>query len=467
MAGWEAVANIDLVYQGHNTQFQHHSADIVFTALDSRIMGGALGLGVFPSKAFGNDFLSALGLNRRVYSQPEGDIFVNADYTQVWKHNGPGTFTQYVALHEVGHALGLKHTHDGGLVGNPTYQELGWGEFDSAYHTVMSYNPIPTASLPAGNSSTPMPEDILAIQYLYGANKSYATGNNTYQMFNISEVKTIWDAGGNDTFDASSWSSPVELDLREGAYSFAGTDFYAATRIAAVAYYSVIENAVGGSGADNLIGNEYANLIIGNGGGDTVHGGGAADHIVGATGVDHLFGDAGNDLILGNQEADLLDGGDGDDTLFGGQNSGAARLDAYGTMRQQDGVESLYGRAGNDLIYGNYGNESISGGEGNDTLFGGQNEDTLSGGPGNDEIWGNRDNDLLIGGAGADTFKFGSANQGTDFILDFKPTEGDQISISGVYTVSDGDGFMLITYSGGLIGVYGVDALSFSSSWMV
>ena len=49
-----------------------------------------------------------------------------------------------------------------------------------------------------------MPLDIEALQYLYGANTSTRTGNNTYRWgVNAKLLETIWDAGGVDTIDAS------------------------------------------------------------------------------------------------------------------------------------------------------------------------------------------------------------------------------------------------------------------------
>jgi serralysin len=89
--------------------------------------------------------------------------------------------------HELGHALGLKHPFDD----NPV---LPSGQ-DSGQYTIMSYTDHPhsifrhvTANT-NGNYSfsyvnvqpdTPMLYDVAAIQYIYGANLSYRTGDDIY-----------------------------------------------------------------------------------------------------------------------------------------------------------------------------------------------------------------------------------------------------------------------------------------------
>ena len=58
-----------------------------------------------------------------------------------------------------------------------------------------------------GYQGTPMAFDIAAIQYLYGANTSYNTGDNTYFLPTSNTSGTfyscIWDAGGFDTISAA------------------------------------------------------------------------------------------------------------------------------------------------------------------------------------------------------------------------------------------------------------------------
>jgi len=213
-----------------------------------------------------------------------------------------------------------------------------------------------------------------------------------------------------------------------------------------------------------------ADWVTGSSAGDVISGADGNDVISGALANDSLYGDAGNDTIFGNHELDLIVGGAGDDELWGGQNAGTATLDAYGNLRQQEGVEYLYGGEGNDLVVGNYGDDVCYGEGGNDSVYGGQNDDTVYGGAGNDDIYGNRDNDTLYGEAGSDTFHFGSAEgQGNDIIMDFSGAAGDLVDLpDATYTISTStSGNALITYSTGSVEISGVAVSAFDTSWIV
>jgi serralysin len=167
----------------------------------------------------------------------------------------------------------------------------------------MSYDIVAPAPGPGGFAATPMPLDILAMQHIYGANLSYRTGADVYGLDNRS-YRTIWDAGGSDTLDASSWAEPagVLLDLREGAFS----GRFDGVRRTAIAYDAVIENAVGSDREDELIGNGAANRL---------EGGAGDDWLTGGAGADRLAGGAGRDVLVGAPNDLRLHGGSGIDTL--------------------------------------------------------------------------------------------------------------------------------------------------------
>jgi hypothetical protein len=143
-----------------------------------------------------------------------------------------------------------------------------------------------------------MINDIAAIQYVYGANISYQTGNNTYTFDPATPfLHTIWDAGGNDTISIANFTAGSVIDLQAGHYSSlrmapeqspAGIVWntappattYDGTNNLGIAYGVTIENAIGGSGNDTLIGNAVANHLQGNGGANIIDGGAGIDTAV-------------------------------------------------------------------------------------------------------------------------------------------------------------------------------------------
>ena len=221
-------------------------------------------------------------------------------------------------IHEIGHALGLKHPHDFGTVG---FRELfprrrlsgarshgdaggagaalpadmGDNDLNQKLYTIMSYNEArPSASLPFGGApggpmATPMAFDIAAIQQLYGANTSAHGGNDTYTLpepgaANGTAWQCIWDTGGTDQVVYNGNANAV-IDLRPatlddsstgggmGSYTWSHTAVGAAApspatsptrcRTRAASPASCIENAWGGNGNDLITGNAADNLLHG------------------------------------------------------------------------------------------------------------------------------------------------------------------------------------------------------------
>ncbi|MCE1685442.1 M10 family metallopeptidase C-terminal domain-containing protein, partial [Enterobacter hormaechei] len=132
---------------------------------------------------------------------------------------------------------------------------------DTRAHTVMSYfSEKYTGQDFKGNySSAPLLNDISAIQDLYGANMETRTGDTVYGFnsntdrdfmtatdANSKLVFSVWDAGGEDTFDFSGFSQNQRINLNEGAFSDVG----GLKGNVSIARGVVIENAIGGSGDD-------------------------------------------------------------------------------------------------------------------------------------------------------------------------------------------------------------------------
>ncbi|MBI5330572.1 MAG: cadherin-like domain-containing protein, partial [Betaproteobacteria bacterium] len=270
------------------------------------------GYAYYPSFAY--SYYPSTGLiasaTPRNYS---GDVWIALDNTGYY----PGGNVYRTLIHETEHALGIKHPFSGAYTLEAS--------LDNRAITVMSYTNPPNSyfqdvtSNGAGGYNfnyynvtpeSPMVYDIAALQYLYGANTSYHTGDDLY-TFDTEHpfYQSIWDAGGNDTISLSNFSKGSIIDLRDGYYSkvtiesdplppgytSSATPTYNGTNNLGIAYNAIIENAIGGSGNDTLMGNAVNNALTGGVGNDTLQGG------------------------LGN---DALDGGDGSDiAVFSGSKS--------------------------------------------------------------------------------------------------------------------------------------------------
>jgi len=225
----------------------------------------------FSQIAFGNASLgSGVGAwtyypySTSAYNQA-GDVWVNSDYAYNFSPS-PGNYADLTLIHELGHAMGLKHDFEG--------TNVLTGSEDTRQYTVESYHADPL--MPGVEPQTYMLYDIAALQSLYGANTTTGVGDSLYSFTGVPNLlETIWDAGGNDAFDASAMTSAVAMDLQGGHFSSIGGQSNVA-----IAYNVTIESAIGGSGNDTIVGNYAANTITGGSGNDTLTGGGGADHFV-------------------------------------------------------------------------------------------------------------------------------------------------------------------------------------------
>ncbi len=357
---WEAVIDVDFEYIGYvddyrkSTEVFIEPIDIMLSLHDNTFFNSSsiAGRGLFPNTEFADRIVASEGNNTISYPQPEGDITFNIEHP-VFDMSNLGSNAFHIVLHEIGHALGLKHPHDGGLAGYTTYQDAGLSNLDDGFLTLMSYDP--TSSIwEYGWASTPLPLDIIAAQTIYGANTTTHAGNTTHSLLDDGLLRTVYDVSGTDTLDASNIDKGITLRLAQGRSTTVDT-----LSTVYIAKNTVIENAIG----------TFFN--------DTIYGEKGDNTLQGWSGNDLIFGGLGDDLILGQDGNDELQGGLGDDNLQGG-----------------DGADLMAGQDGNDRLFGQNGNDQLQGGAGLDIFKGGSGNDTLYGGSGIDQAYftGNRSN---------------------------------------------------------------------------
>ena len=400
--------NITAAYNGKNSNGVEVN-DNVFSNIQ------VLGRAFFPDSKYNN-----------LYQGAPGDVWLNFNNSGVANSTfNLGSASYTIVLHEILHGLGLKHPHDDGGTGRPSYASLGAKFLDRQWVSVMSYDShenggdgVTYGSMPIG----PMLLDGIALQFLFGES-NFNSSDTKYDLtrFLGNYYNCQWDASGIDTLDGSNLTYGISVELGTGSASNGtNTHHYGFVTTALDQIYLEVlgynptkwtwlwgeyENVNGTPYADNIVGNDLDNVI--NGG----------------FGDDYLYGGAGNDTLDWDVSLrggnDYLAGGDGDDTYV---------LDSYYdeiVELSNEGIDTVYVGYSYSLVNtylenirtfsnqtagltftGNAWGNEIDGGQGADTLIGNAGNDTLSGNAGNDFITGGSGNDVIDGGDGSDTAIF-------------------------------------------------------------
>lgn len=254
---------------------------------------------------------------------------------------GAGQYANWTIFHEIGHSMGLKHTHQEKR-GLPPLDTIGEA-MDNERYSVMSYNPASNA-INHGHAVSYMALDVAALQALYGA-PEYASGNSKYTLLDARQapldlteghtsigraLDCIWDSGGTDAIVYKGASSSTMINLNAATLDTSGNSASLGRVINAIKhtdYFDMLSVSVqlditspwhnaGGSWSQVLVQSKHG--LVGNGGGYSIAHGAMIENAIGGAGGDLLIGNAGDNILRGGKGADTLIGGDGNDTLQGG-----------------------------------------------------------------------------------------------------------------------------------------------------
>ncbi|NRB19353.1 MAG: matrixin family metalloprotease [Rhodobacteraceae bacterium] len=225
-----------------------------------------------------------------------GETFTSqGDLVNAYQDMDAGEYGYQVNLHELGHALGLAHPHDGDITLLDAY--------DTQPNTVMTYNIEQPYTAKLG------PLDVQALQHLYGGAGSF---DGWTVSVDANDVVKITGTGAAQTILATDQNTRI---LGRG-----GDDVLLGRE--------ADDRLFGGGGHDTLTGGLGNDLLRGNRGKDLLIGdldqsgysgsGSAKDRLYGGRGADTLYGGSGDDKLVGNRGADRLIGGAGNDILRGG-----------------------------------------------------------------------------------------------------------------------------------------------------
>lgn len=263
-----------------------------------------------------------------------------------------GTDDFLTIAHEMGHAFGLKHGHDGDYNGTLA------AEFNDYEFSAMTYAAYlgadtrgATATWVGSSPISFMMYDIAALQAYYGANFSkvgttavYTWDPQTGQQYingvaapftGVTDtgkiISTVWTQGALTTYDLSAFNEDQIDDMRPGQWlTFsraqiadlnsavaAGTPEYQARGniYNALLYQgdarSAISNLITGNGNDHITGNDFDNVIRANGGNDYIYSGGGNDRVSGGAGADVIVFGTGHDVLfdtLADLNGDMIEG---------------------------------------------------------------------------------------------------------------------------------------------------------------
>lgn len=284
-----------------------------------------------------------------------GAVFLDENANIGWNSTSTseGEPGYWAILHEIGHALGLKH---------PTPNSYGDGigydlAINNQQYTVMS--DVPSGWTLVGGALVSHANslydgsghalfayglqifDIAAIQGIYGADYTTRSDNTLYDFGNglgragsVSNafIYAIWDGGGTNILDTTGFTGAAKVDLRQGEFSSIGSNGNGQDGFdplntsrdidnVSIAYHTLIQNAIVTQNNSVLVGNEWSNVLFAEGTNSKIY----SDGVVYNNDTGFITGVSGDTSDPNNSvpsiQNDVLIGGLGDTTFFSGLGS--------------------------------------------------------------------------------------------------------------------------------------------------
>jgi len=410
----------------------------------------------------------------------------------------PGQYDYGTILHEVGHALGLKHPFEALDEADDSEgsENILSATLDFSHYSVMSYTQYYDSALEIAyvgadaDAETLMKFDILALQDLYGVSTTAGAGDTVYAFTDDTlPYEAIFDVLGNDTLDLTGISSEVVLDLSgdtissvKGEHIWVYDDGDERDYIDSPFWImagSLIEKITLNDEAATVYDSAYdeyfeansteAKAITISKGNDAIKLSGNSNDTITLSNTDVFWTDEVSAEFTGNagagnidiELADLssylhhslaVDAGDGQDEIIGTAGNDALFLQDlvvdpnafWGTDLTTNriiSVETITLNAGNDFLDMTSNTSSLTGqqisisaGDGNDILWLSDADDTVSLGAGNDICIPSLGANSVTLGEGSDTIILSTIN-GSCTLADFNVAE-DSISFYGTATTN-------------------------------